>query len=115
VSGAQKHDQTHIGAVKMDQSNTVFSHVQQGLDAMERIASFWQQTMKTQMGEIDAVVGKVDAFMKANVVKAEGHLEEVSKLTKSAMQWATELQMNALNSALQMARTASESFQKARN
>ncbi len=99
----------------MDQTNTGFSQVQQGIDAMERITGFWQQVMKTQMGEIEAVVGKVDAFVKTHMSKAEGHLEEASKLTKSAMQWATELQMNAWNSALQMARTASESFQKARN
>jgi hypothetical protein len=99
----------------MDHTNTSSSHVQQGIEAMERVASFWQQVMKTQMGDIDAVIGKVDAFMKANMAKTEGHLDEVSKLTKSAVQWATELQMNAWNSALQMARTASESFQKARN
>lgn len=75
-------------------NNDTFTQSQQKLESM------WQNLVTAQLAQVEAMLQRVDTTLKAQLSKSKEQVEEMSRLTASAITWAGELQAGAVELAL---------------
>lgn len=74
--------------------------------------AMWQSLVTAQLAQIEGMLQRIDTTMKAQLTKSRDQLEEVNRMTQSALTWASELQQGAVELALNTLKTAQNAFHK---
>lgn len=97
----------------MDKSETIRSHVQQGVDAAAKVTAFWQEFLTAQLGQLEASLGRLDTFAKDHAARAETHLQEATKLAQSTLTWMSDMHAKALETARELVKKVGEPLKAA--
>ena len=92
----------------MDKTETNQSHVQHGFDAAAKVTAFWQEFLTTQLGQLEASLGRLDTFAKDYAARAETQLQEATKLAQSTLTWMNDLHAKALETARDLIKKVGE-------
>lgn len=68
--------------------------------SQHKLESMWQSMVTAQLAQVEAMLQRVDATLKTQLAKSKEQVEEMSRLTASAITWAGELQAGAVELAL---------------
>lgn len=68
--------------------------------SQHKLESMWQNMVAAQLAQVEAMLQRVDTTLKAQLAKSKEQVEEMSRLTASAITWAGELQAGAVELAL---------------
>ena len=98
----------------MDKSETNQSQVQHGFDAAAKVTAFWQEFLTTQLGQLEASLGRLDTFAKDHAARAEAHLQDATKLAASTLTWMSEMHAKALETARELVTKMGEPLKAAR-
>ncbi|PKN56632.1 MAG: hypothetical protein CVU56_15180 [Deltaproteobacteria bacterium HGW-Deltaproteobacteria-14] len=101
----------------MTTKNTETTHVQQAIDmanaAAETARGIWQQVLDAQVSGFEQAAAQLEELSKRGVTRAQNNLDEVAKLSRSALSWASEMHAEITKAALQAVRSAVANAPKA--
>ncbi len=76
--------------------------------------AMWQTLVLSQLAQVESMLQRVDATLKSQLTKSKDQLDEMNKLTASAMTWAAGLQKGAMDLTLATLKSATDAIQKVR-
>jgi len=76
--------------------------------------AMWQTLVLSQLAQVESMLQRVDGTLKSQLSKSKDQLDEMNKLTASAMTWAADLQKGAMDLTLATLKSATEAVQKVR-
>jgi len=74
--------------------------------SQQKLESMWQNLVAAQLAQVEAMLQRIDTTLKAQLSKSKEQVEEMSRLTASAITWAGELQAGAVELALSTLKNA---------
>lgn len=79
----------------------------------ENTKGTWRSVVIAKLAQVEATLQHVDTTLKAQLAKSRAQIEEVNRLTTSAIQWADELQQGVVELARSALKSVQDAVQKA--